>query len=43
MRPETGLAMFAAVLAAMLVTMASGIYPLRKAARLDPAEPLIEY
>jgi putative ABC transport system permease protein len=42
MRPETGLAMFAAALAAMLITMASGIYPSRKAARLDPAEALIE-
>ena len=42
MRPETGLAMFAAVLAATLITMASGIYPSRKAARLDPAEALTE-
>src|SRR5204863_5932795 len=42
MRPETGLAMFAAVLAATLITMASAIYPSRKAARLDPAEALIE-
>jgi putative ABC transport system permease protein len=39
-RPETGLAMFAAVLAATLITMASAIYPSRKAARLDPAEAL---
>ena len=42
MRPETGLAMFAAVLAATLITIASGIYPSRKAARLDPAEALTE-
>ncbi len=42
LRPETGLAMFAAVLAATLITMASGIYPSRKAARLDPAEALTE-
>jgi putative ABC transport system permease protein len=42
MRPETGLAMFAAVLAATLITMASAIYPSRKAARLDPAEALTE-
>ena len=41
-RPETGLAMFAAVLAATLITMASAIYPSRKAARLDPAEALTE-
>ncbi len=42
MRPETGLAMFTAVLAAALITMASAIYPSRKAARLDPAEALTE-
>jgi putative ABC transport system permease protein len=42
MRPETGLAMFAAVLAATLITITSGIYPSRKAARLDPAEALTE-
>ena len=42
MRPETGLAMFTAVLAATLITTASAIYPSRKAARLDPAEALTE-
>jgi putative ABC transport system permease protein len=42
LRPETGLAMFAAVLAATLITLAAGIYPSRKAARLDPAEALAE-
>jgi putative ABC transport system permease protein len=41
-RPETGLAMFAAALAATLITVASAIYPSRKAARLDPAEALTE-
>jgi len=41
-RPETGLAMFAAALAATLITIASAIYPSRKAARLDPAEALTE-
>jgi putative ABC transport system permease protein len=42
MRPETGVAMFAAVLAATLITTGSAIYPSRKAARLDPAEALTE-
>jgi len=42
MRPETGLAMLAAVLAATLITVGSAIYPSRKAARLDPAEALTE-
>jgi putative ABC transport system permease protein len=41
-RQETGLAMFAAVLAATLITLGAGIYPSRKATRLDPAEALTE-
>jgi putative ABC transport system permease protein len=42
MRPETGLAMFAAVVAATLITTGSGIYPSRKAAHMDPAEALTQ-
>lgn len=36
-RPETAIAVLAAVAAATFITLASALYPARKAARLDPA------
>ena len=39
-RSETGVAILSAVTAATLITLASALYPARKAARLDPAEAL---
>jgi putative ABC transport system permease protein len=41
-RPETVAAILAAVAAAALITLASALYPARKAARLDPAESLMQ-
>jgi len=40
-RPETVAAILAAVAVATLITVASALYPARKAARLDPAEALM--
>jgi ABC-type antimicrobial peptide transport system permease subunit len=39
-RPETVAAIVAAVTAATLITLASALYPARKAARLNPAAAL---
>lgn len=41
-RPETGLAVLCAVSAATLITVMSGLYPSRKAARLDPGDALTQ-
>jgi putative ABC transport system permease protein len=36
------MAILVAVVVAMLITMISGLYPSRKAARLDPADALAQ-
>lgn len=41
-RPETMMATLAAVAIAALITLMSALYPARKAARLDPAETLMQ-
>jgi putative ABC transport system permease protein len=39
---ETGIAILAAIIVATLITLISGLYPSRKAARLDPADALAQ-
>jgi putative ABC transport system permease protein len=39
---ETAIAVLAAIIVAILITLISGLYPSRKAARLDPAEALAQ-
>jgi putative ABC transport system permease protein len=41
-RPETMAAIVAAVVIAAFITLVSALYPARKAARLNPAEALIQ-
>ena len=40
--PETGIAILVAIVVATLITLVSGLYPSRKAARLDPADALAQ-
>src|SRR5262245_43001851 len=40
--PETKIAILASISLATLITLISGLYPSRKAARLDPAEALAQ-